>query len=150
MDSDAREIEEFLARQPSWLRRILLGESVELSDFVSENWPEMIGAARDQYEELLKTHPDKLREYRDLQKRLAAESAVAFISALKPGARRLDSFALEAKELEANGLTQADIAATLNERYPDRRDRKGNQKPFTEEGVRKLLGRRRTGPPDKT
>ena len=156
MDSESpeRELEQFLAAQPSWLRKLLQADNAlspeEQACLVQQDWPEIYGQALDKYVLLLGRCPAKLREYRELQKRHAAESAVAFLPALKPGARRLDSFALEAKELEASGLTQADIAAELNKRHPDRRDRKGHKKPFTEEGVRKLLGRRRAQPPDKT
>ncbi len=154
MGFKALDVEEFLARQPSWLRKFLQGDNVltpaERGEMTKGNWPEIYGDARDQYLELLKRHPNKLREYRKLQKKVALESALWLMPSLKPGAPRLDALALEASELEQSGLTQGDIAVSLNRKYPERQDRKGNKKPFTEESVRKLLKRRRASMPDKT
>jgi hypothetical protein len=113
-----------------------------------ENWPVVFGEAQDRYRELLKANPSKLREYRKLQKKLAAEIALLNVPPLRPGARRLDEVALEASQLAGTGLSQADIARTLNDKYPERKDRNGNKKPFTEESIRKLLKRGRS--PDKT
>ncbi len=154
MGFKALDVEEFLARQASWLRKFLQGGNVltpaERGEMTKGNWPEIYGDARDQYLELLKRHPNKLREYRKLQKKVALESALWLMPSLKPGAPRLDALALEASELEQSGLTQGDIAVSLNRKYPERQDRKGNKKPFTEESVRKLLKRRRASMPDKT
>ena len=154
MGFKALDVEEFLARQPSWRRKFLQGDNVltpaERGEMTKGNWPEIYGDARDQYLELLKRHPNKLREYRKLQKKVALESALWLMPSLKPGAPRLDALALEASELEQSGLTQGDIAVSLNRKYPERQDRKGNKKPFTEESVRKLLKRRRASMPDKT
>lgn len=148
------QIEEFLSAQPSWLRRVLqcdYGLTLEeRADMVSVNWPELYGQARDKYLELLKRCPKRLRDYRKREKKRGAQSAVQDVPSLKPGAPRLDdAVALEARELEQAGLTQAEIALFLSRKYPEREDRKGNKKPFTEESVRKLLKRRQPHAPDK-
>lgn len=152
--SQERQIEEFLAAQPPWLRKILEGDydltREEQSDMVGVNWPELYGQARDKYLELLKRCPKRLRDYRKREKKRGAQSALQGIPSLKQGAPRLDdAVALEASELEQAGLTQADIALHLSRKYPQREDRKGNKKSFTEESVRKLLRRRRAHAPDK-
>jgi len=147
-------LEEFLARQSSWVRKCLHGDYAftpdERADFLQSNWPEVLGQARDEYLELLKKCPERLREYRKLQKRLGADSALLGVPSLPPGAPRQDSLAREAGELERTGLSLPEIARSLNLKYPGRKDRKGNMKPHTAESVRKLLERRREIRPDKT
>jgi hypothetical protein len=117
---------------------------------LQSDWPEVFGQAQDRYRELLKRYPEKLREYRKLQKRLGAQSALHDVPSVPLGAPREDKLAQEAGELEQSGLSQSDIASSLNLKYPDRQDRKGNKKPLTAESVRKLLGRRSGNTPDKT
>ncbi len=150
------DLEKFLTQQPSWLRKFLQEDYAlspdERSDFKQSisNWPENVEKARDEYLQLLEKCPQKLGEYRKLKKKLAIESAVRDIPAMRVGARLLDALAQEALELEQAGFSQANIASSLNLKYPERKDRKGNKKPFTAESVRKLLGRRRGNTPDKT
>jgi hypothetical protein len=147
------EDEEFLAQQPSWVSKILQGDydlnAVEREEMIRADWPNIVGDAKDQYLEILRRNPKKLREYRELQKKLAAESALRNLPSLRPGPHRLDAIASEAKQLEQAGFTQAEIALSLSRKYPDRKDRKGNTKLFTAEGVRKLLKRRGFKTPDK-
>ena len=153
MDSrKPKEEEEFLAQCPSWLRKALEGDfnftPAERADFARSNLFVIYGDARDAYLEILKKYPYRLREYRKLQRKLGAESAVWLLPSPKPGRPLQDDVAREAEDLERAGLSQPNIALELNRRYPDRKDRKGNPTPFTGEAVRKMLARRRR--PDKT
>jgi hypothetical protein len=154
MGPENSEEADFLARQPTWVRKILQGDYAlspeESAEMQQANWPEVFGVAQDQYRVLLKRHPEKLREYRKLQKRLGAASGLWGVPSVPSGAPRQDALAREARGLEQAGLSQSQIAASLNSKYPNRKDRKGNKKPFTAESVRKLLDRRRGTSPDKT
>jgi len=153
--AEEKQIEEFLAAQPSWLRKYLQGDyslsGEEQSEMRGVNWPGLYGQAREKYLEVLKRCPTRLRDYRKRERKRGAESALWGVPPLKKGAARIhDAIVAEAKEKEQAGLTQADIALSLNSKYPGRKDRNGNEKPFTEESVRKLLRRRRSRAPDKT
>ena len=121
----------------------------ERAEMVQCNWPEVFSQAQDKYRQLLKTDPEKLREYRKLQGKLGGHSALYGVPSWPAGAPREDALAKEARDLEREGLSQSDIAQALNRKYPDRTDRKGNKKPATAESVRKLLSRRRGTTPDK-
>lgn len=149
------DLEEFLSRQPSWIRKILEGDySLATEEHVQmqhSDWPELLGQAQDTYQELLRKHPEKLRQYRKLQRKLAANSAVLTLPKLRTGRPRQDSLAQEAEELRRSGLSQPKIAHELNRRYPDRKNRTGKKNPFTAEAVRKILGRhKRRITPDKS
>jgi hypothetical protein len=153
LKSPEDQLEEFLARQLPWVRGTLQGDPPSSEAISALQLPggfEILGKAQDEYLELLKRCPQKLREYRKLQKKLAVESALRYVPSLQPGAPRLDALAQEARELEQAGLSQPDIARSLNRRFPERKDRKGNKKPLTAGAVRKLLERRRDETPDKT
>jgi hypothetical protein len=149
-----KEIDEFLAGLKTWLQKYLRGDfalnSDERADLLGCKWPEVFGEAQDKYRELLKNDLPRLREYRKLQAKLGAESSLSGVPTLVEGAPRLDAHAQEARDLECSGFSQVEIANALNRKYPERRDRKGNKKPFTEGSVRKLLSRRRPRTPDKT
>jgi len=145
----------FLARQPSWVRKSLQGDYAltpnERAEMLESDWPEVFGQAQDEYRELLRPCPAKLREYRKLQKRLASESALQSIPSVPLGAPRKDALAEEAMTLRLEGLSQNSIARKLNERHPNLADRAGNPRPITGEVVRKLLATRRQRiPPEKT
>ena len=152
---EEKQIEEFLAAQPSWLRKFLQGEyslsAKENADMRGVNWTDAYGQARDEYLELLELSPRRLRDYRERERKRGAMSALLGVPSLKKGASRVDdAIVTEAREMEQAGTTQADIARFLNQKYPDREDHKGNKKTFTEESVRKLLKRRHDHAPDKT
>jgi hypothetical protein len=141
---------EFLARQPDWLRKILLGVTLsegEQKEMLQSDWPDTFGNAQDEYERLLSRYPDRLREYRKRKKKEAAKLAGLSLPSVPPGAPRKDELAQEALALKQAGLSHTAIARALNERHPDLKDRKGNRRPISSEVVRKLLGPRRLRPP---
>ena len=149
-----KEEEDFLARHPSWLRKVIQGDfdltRDEQADMTQCNFPVVFGEANDAYIELLKRYPGRLREYRKLQKKLAIESVLAQLPSVTAGRPREDTLAQEANELKQAGMSQSEIARELNRRYPGRIDRKGNLRAITAESVRKMLARRRGSTPDKT
>jgi hypothetical protein len=147
---EEKEIEEFLCRQTSWVRKFLQGEYAltpeEQADFLRSDWPEVFGTANDEFLRLVKQCPAKLREYRKRE----VKTFLSRLPSVAPGAPRKDALAREARDLQQTGLSQPEIARTLNRKYPDLKDRKGNIRPITAEGVRKLLSSRRKGStPDK-
>jgi hypothetical protein len=149
-----KEEEEFLAQHPSWLRKLLEGDFAltpdEQADMTRSNFPEIFGQAEDAYFQLLRRYPERLREYRNLRKKLAVRSELSRLPSVTPGRPRQDTLAQEAKKLQQGGLSQPEIASELNRRHPDRRDRKGNLHPLTAEAVRKMLARRYGTASDKT
>jgi hypothetical protein len=148
----ADRCEEFLAKQESWIRAILKGEDESpdiLPALAQTGGIDALNKARDEYEQILKQCRWHLAEYRKQLARNGAESALWGVPSMPSGAPRQDALAREARELEQAGLSQSHIAASLNSKYPNRKDRKGNKKPFTAESIRKLLGRRRGTSPDK-
>lgn len=147
MGDKAFELGEFLARQPSWVRKTIQGDdltSSELSEMNGTNWPEVFGVAQDEYRELLKRHPRELREYRKRQKQLTAKTALLNVPSVPVGAPRKDWLANEAKELHEAGMSQPEIARELNKGHPNLTDRHGNPRPITPEVVRKQLGTTRS------
>lgn len=114
-------IEEFLSRQPSWLRKVLQHDYAltpsEQADKARSDWPAIFGQARDEYLELLKGSPEKLREYRKLEEKGAGESALRGLPSVPPGAPRKDGLASEAVALQQRGWSYARIATELNRRY---------------------------------
>jgi hypothetical protein len=146
------ELEDFLTRQPSWVREILRGEysSQATSAWLQPGGFELLGKAEDEYVELLKRYPAKLREYRKRMATIAKEGALSRLPSVPPGRPREKRLAREAEELAHTGLSQTKIAYELNRRHPDRRDNNGHLKPVTPEAVRKMLQRVREKAPDKT
>jgi hypothetical protein len=149
-----KRVEDFLDQQLSWVRKALHGQPLsweETSAFQQPGGFEVLGKARHEYLQLLQQCPAKLSEYRKLQGRLAVKSVLSSLPLVPPGAPRQDAVAREAEELQRAGMSQPEIARTLNRRYPNRKDRKGNKHAFTAEAVRKMLARRRReATPDKT
>jgi len=148
-------IDEFLAQQCSWVRKFLQGNYAltpeERADYVQSNWPEIFGQAQDEYRELLKACPERLREYRALQKKLGAENGLCDVPAMPLGSPRKVSRAREIKELRQGGMSQSAIAREMNKRHPNLTDRMGNPRPITKEVVRKVLNpNRRREPAEKS
>jgi hypothetical protein len=147
-----QELDEFLLTAPSCLRDLLRVQSMSREEqaewFSSFYWWRLLSASNAQrrFEELLKRLPSKWREYCKLVRR----SALLGLPSAKVGRPRQDNLAQEAEELERAGLSQSKIALELNRRHPDRKDHKGNLRPFTSEAVRKMLARSRETRPDKT
>lgn len=78
---------------------------------------DMLFQARDEYLELLKRCPAKLRAYREREGKRAAEVALFDVPSLSVGAPRKDSLAAEAIGLRKAGLSWAKIAIELNRKY---------------------------------
>jgi hypothetical protein len=140
------ELAEFLAAQPSWLRKIL-ERDFNLSwdegmawNQAAEWWQDGGEKTQKEYENILRRIPDRWREYR---KRLR-QDALAHIPPEKPGRRRKDMLAEEAKQLQDAGKSYAQIAKALNS--------KRGAGTTTAEAIRKLLSsrRQRRSTPDKT
>ena len=117
-------IEEFLCRKPSWLRKFLKHDYAltrdEQAEMTRSNWPKIFGQARDEYLELLTRCPERLREYRKLEERLGAKSAIWGLPSVPQGAPRKDALAGEAIALKQAGWSYAKIARELNRRHgPD-------------------------------
>jgi len=103
------------------------------------------------YLELLRDCPERLREVRKLESRLASKVMLSSLPAVPPGAPVKQSRKNEISELHQRGLNHRQIAEELNRRYPDLRDRKGNLRPITKEVVAKdLASLRKQRPPEKT
>lgn len=115
---EEKDIEEFLTRQPAWVRKYLLADYAltpdEYSDFLQSDWPEIFGQAEDEYLQLLHRCPAKLREYRERQ----AEIALSRIPSVPVGAPRKDGLAREAIDMQhRENLSYARIAIRLNAKY---------------------------------
>jgi hypothetical protein len=149
-----KRIEDFLDRQLSWVRKALHGQPLSWEETAALQQPgafEILGKAQDEYVELLKLCPARLSKYRKLQGKLAVKSVLSKLPSVPPGAPRQDAVAQEAEDLQRAGMSQPKIARALNLRYPNRKDSKGNEHPFSAEAVRKMLARRkREIAPDKT
>ena len=145
MDSDDSEqrLAEFLAGKPSWLRKVLQHDyaltTEERAVMDSVNWPELYGEAHDEYLELLRQYPERLRDYRKSAEKHGAKSALFGVPSIAAGAPRKDWLAQECWKLLQAGLSQLEIARELNLRHPNLKDKKGNPRPVTKEVVRKQL-----------
>lgn len=142
---EEKQIEEFLARQLPWLRKILQGDPLsweEMSTLQQPDGFEILGQSEDEYLKLLQRCPAKLREYRKRQEKIS----VLRLPSVPAGRPRKDALAQEALELERGGSEPTEIACILNRKYPNLEDRKGNKCPITADAVRKLLDSRRSGP----
>jgi hypothetical protein len=105
----------------------------------SVNWPELYGEADDEYLELLRQCPERLRDYRKSAEKRGAKSALFGVPSIAAGAPRKDWLAQECWKLLQAGLSQLEIARELNLRHPNLKDKKGNPRPVTKEVVRKQL-----------
>jgi hypothetical protein len=123
MGPENSEEADFLARQPTWVRKILQGDYAlspeESAEMQQANWPEVFGVAQDQYRVLLKRHPEKLREYRKLQKRLGAASGLWGVPSVPSGAPRQDALAREARGLEQAGLSLIPNSGLIEFQIPE-------------------------------
>jgi hypothetical protein len=102
------------------------------------SWIEL-AKLQEQYLELLKRCPAKLREYR----RRRMENALLGVPSVPSGAPRKDALAREALDLQLREkLSYAQIAIRLNGKY--------GEGTTTPQAVRKLIKRQRPTPDDKT
>lgn len=85
------QLEEFLARQLPWVREILQEHPPSNEAISALQRPggfEILGQAQDEYLEVLKRCPAKLREYRKRQAKIAAKAALSRLPSMPPGAPR--------------------------------------------------------------
>jgi len=137
-----KDLAEFLAAQPSWVRKVLLrnfpldpeeSEACDNADFND------LAAREREYRAILQRIPAKWREYRAELKRIA----LANVPTGKAGRPRKDDIAEEAMRLKRAGKSNAGVANELN--------RKHGPGTTTPDAVRKLLSSRKRGgsAPDK-
>jgi hypothetical protein len=143
-----KELEEFLASLPVWMRRTLQEGFPALTQAERQEWAnnfEEIFRRTKQYEHILQQIPAKYRKYRARLKREFRQTsqfeAQFLIPKGKPGAPRKDDLAQQAEHLHQQGRTFPQIAAELNKKL-------GKDENTSAEAVRKLLKRR--SQPDKT
>ena len=142
------ELAEFLASQPSWLRKVLQlqFESLSPDEMLAWNqsdswWTD--GGAKDleKYREIIRRIPAKWREYR--KRWVKGRDALMNLAPGQAGAPRKDALALEAKQLKSQGKSYTQVAIALNHRH--------GTGTTTPEAVRKLLSSRKPrSTPDKT
>jgi hypothetical protein len=137
------ELEQFLAAQPSWLRKILqLDWSLTSEEHLAwhkSDWWQSKGEVEEEYLRLLRRVPEKWRDYCE-RKRL---DALRDVPTVPPGRPRRDSLAQEAEQLRLSGKSYAQTAKALNLKHGE-----GTTSP---EAIRKLLSSRKRRPtPDKT
>jgi hypothetical protein len=142
MTDPEEELATFLASQPSWRRKALQNDfSWSAQELLDYGHPERRDdlSVREQYLGLLKRVPEKWREHRR-QLRKIALSLVPKGSAGRP---RKDALAHEARRLQQEGKSHAQIAASLNRKYGPGCTTAG--------AISKLLASRKgVVPPDKT
>ena len=82
----------FLAEKPSWLRKCLQGNNTLTPEEKSEmgrcNWLEVSLQAEDEYLEVLKRYPEKLKAYREREAKSAAKTRLLTIPSVPAGAPR--------------------------------------------------------------
>ena len=87
-----KEIDDFLAAQSSWIRKVLQGDYAltheEQTQMTLDNFPGIFNEAEEQYLELLKRHPAKLKEYREREAARAAQDVLRSLPQLPVGAPR--------------------------------------------------------------
>jgi hypothetical protein len=152
-NASKEKIEEFFARQPNFVREILRDDCLSTESMSALTQPgafEILGEARDEYLQLLRTCPAELREFRKREEKRGGKSALFGLPPVPAGARRKDWLAEECLELQQLGMSQPEIAAELNRRHPTLKDQKGNLRPITADVVRHhLRSLRRRGSPEK-
>jgi hypothetical protein len=143
--SPEEELDEFLAAQPSWLRKILqLDYSLSRDEHLAWNqsdwwWGSGQASVQEEYERLLRRVPEKWRDYCE-RKKLDALKGLPTVPAGRP---RRDGLAREAEQLRLSGKSYAQTAKALNLKY--------GTGTTTAEAIRKLLTSRKRSPtPDKT
>ena len=141
--SPEEELEQFLAAQPSWLRKILQLDFSFTTDeqlaLHESDWWQSGGKVEQEYLRLLQRVPEKWRDYCE-RKKLDALKGLPTVPTGRP---RKDSLAHEAERLRLSGKSYAETAKALN--------RKHGSGTTTAEAIRKLLRSRKQGrTPDKT
>jgi hypothetical protein len=143
-----KELEQFLAEQPSWVRKVLRRE-LPLEGQDAKNCSEALegdgifelSALEKKYRAILIRIPTRWRDYREKLKRIA----LANLPTRQVGRPRKDAFAEEASQLKAAGKSYANVAKELNRKY--------GPSTTTSDAIRKLLGSRKRERPfnsDKT
>jgi hypothetical protein len=141
--SPGEELEQFLAAQPSWLRKILqldwsftTDEELALHE---SDWWQNGGKVEEEYLRLLRRVPEKWRDYCE-RKKLDALKGLPKVPAGRP---RRDGLAHEAEQLRLSGKSYAQTAKALNLKH--------GAGTTSAEAIRKLLSsRKRRTTPDKT
>jgi hypothetical protein len=148
--SPEEKLEEFLAAQPSWLRKILqddlsLTPDEQLAWNQSDSWWKDGGAkVQEKYETILQRIPAKWREHW----RRKRQNALEGLPSSRLGRPRKDALAEEAKQLRQAGKSPAEIAILLRAKHTIM-SKKGIRQP-TPDGIRKLLeSRKDRSTPDK-
>jgi hypothetical protein len=143
-----KELEEFLAPLPVWMRRFFQEGFPSLVQPEIADWagnPDEVFRLKAEYERILQQIPVKWREYRERLKREARRTARYEAQFLvpkgKPGAPRKDGLAQKAALLHRQGMNFPQIAAELNKTLE-------KENHTTPDAVRKLLKRR--SQPDKS
>lgn len=135
------DLDDFLAKQPPWLRKALRWEfpatPVEASAYGQYGMYRFLDLLQ-HYEALASRVPKEWREYRKRRK----QAALPDLPSAKPGRPRLDAIVEEAKQLQLTGNSYAQIARELN--------RKHGAQTTTADAIRKLIKSRRPRPgPEK-
>ncbi len=140
--SPEEELEQFLAAQPSWLRKILLLDFPFTQDegiaWSESDWIQNGGKVEEEYIRLLQRVPEKWRDHCE-RKKLDALKGLPTVPTGRP---RKDSIAHEAEQLRLLGKSYAQTAKALNLKH--------GAGTTTAEAIRKLLGSRKRPTPDKT
>ena len=141
--SPEEDLEQFLAKQPPWMRKALQGDlpstAAEASAFAEYGIFRFLDLQQE-YEALARRVPGEWREYRKQRRQSALQVTLAVVPSAKPGRPRKDALAEEARQLQAEGKSYAQIAIEINRRH--------SAGTTTPEAIRKLLGSRnpRSGP----
>jgi hypothetical protein len=118
-NSPEKQLEEFLASKPDWMRRMFQTGSNALTESELLEWcrnHEEVTGLTDEYEQILQHIPAKWREYR---KRLQRENH-SFIDKLlvpkgKAGRKRNEQLAERIWQLDADGRSNREIQKALND-----------------------------------
>jgi hypothetical protein len=144
--SAEKDIQEFLARQSPWIRNLLQGEGLSRDDMQAliqqPGAFDIFFQAEDEYINLLKRCPSKLKEYRRRKVDEAVRSALSRLPQVPSGAPRKDWLAEEALELNRAGLSYGKVAIELNRRH--------GPNTTNAEAIRALIRSRKQSPPEKT
>jgi hypothetical protein len=143
LNSPEEELDQFLAAQPSWLRKILERDySLTADEHLAWNksdWWQEGGKVEEEYIRLLRRVPEKWREYCQREK-IDALNGVPTVRAGRP---RKDGIAHEAEQLRLSGKSYARIARALNLKH--------GADTTTPQAIRQLLrSRKQSHTPDKT
>jgi hypothetical protein len=138
--SPEEELDQFLAERPSWMRKVLEWDfslTKEEGSAFGEYGLERLADQQKKYEALASRVPAIWRKYRKRRRQFA----LASVPSAEPGRPRKDHLAEEARQLQAEGKSYAQIAIEINHRH--------GAGTTTPEAIRKLIGSRkplRSGP----